>query len=358
MKEVLHSLIPVLCWLLLCGCRPVPSPSAPAKSAPSLAGAMTWLNGGEVQLADLKGKPVLLHFFDYSSAKCLPDFEQIREWQRRHGGSGLVVIGVLSPKHDFALNPLNVHGGLKRVGITYPVAVDSDYAISQRYGAIAVPSLVLVSKDGHICHQRTGAADYAREELIIQALLQETAAGKLSVPATVLVSNRVAVAASWIRELSLGMHGSSLGNQPATLTNQLGIYLLPEKREENRVYVAGTWQQQDGFLRHAADAEDDLSDCLVVRYRGGAVHAVMKPEANFWKQVFVQQDGEPVRREIAGPDLKFDEQGRSFVKVDVAGLYHLIESQSAGAHELRICTRGKGLSVYSISVSGVAPPAR
>jgi hypothetical protein len=294
-------------------------------------------------LATLRGKVVLLHFFDYASADSVRDLSYLRKWQKRYNTGQLVVLGIHAPERDFALDPINVSAGIRRLGITYPVAVDSGYQIATAYQNRQTPCFILVDKDGCLRFERVGTGQYAETETQIQTLLREiTPSVSLPVP----LANPRPVEGSVTPMLCVGNVCGRLGNEPASSTNGVATYVLPAGREPNRVYVAGQWSRHESCLRHTADVAE-LTDALVVRYRGVDVGVVMKPEDVYWKQVLVQQDGQWLPRQLAGKDVSFDETGRSYVRVNMAALYELVVGQVAGTHELTLFAQGKGLSVYS-----------
>src|SRR5882724_478165 len=67
--------------VLGCG-RAVVPPVEKLKPAPELDGGLTWLNSTPLRLAELRGKIVLLDFFEYSCVNCLRTFPYLQEWQR------------------------------------------------------------------------------------------------------------------------------------------------------------------------------------------------------------------------------------------------------------------------------------
>jgi hypothetical protein len=52
-----------------------------------------------------------------------------RAWADKYKDKGLVVIGVHTPEFGFERNADNVRHGMKEIVISFPVAVDSDYAL-------------------------------------------------------------------------------------------------------------------------------------------------------------------------------------------------------------------------------------
>jgi hypothetical protein len=157
-------------------------------------------------------------------------------------------------------------------------------------------------------------------------------------------------------ELYLGQERGKLANPDFVSTNKLTYYTLPGELEMDRVYAAGAWENQSEYLRHLEDT-GEIQNFLALQYRAVEVNVVMKPEDVYWLQVFVKQDGEWLRKEIAGADVLFDDAGRSYVKVDAARMYNLIANQPYGAHDLRLYPLSRGLSVYSFSFGTCLMPA-
>jgi hypothetical protein len=146
-------------------------------------------------------------------------------------------------------------------------------------------------------------------------------------------------------ELYLGHTRGHVGNVPS---NSVALFALPKTRDEGCIYASGAWAEQTDYLRHTRDT-DDPEDSIALRYRATEVNVVMKPEDVYWLRVFVKQDGDWLKKEIAGKDIKFDEQGRSYVETKSPRMYNLIASQPYGTYDLQLIVQSRGLSVYSFS---------
>ena len=96
---------------------------------PSLAGATGWLNCPPLTREALRGKVVLVDFWTYSCINCLRTLPYVKRWYDKYKDHGLVVIGVHAPEFAFEQDPDNVRRAVGELGITYPVAIDDDYAI-------------------------------------------------------------------------------------------------------------------------------------------------------------------------------------------------------------------------------------
>jgi thiol-disulfide isomerase/thioredoxin len=344
----------------LLGCeRPVATPVGPGRRAPELTGGLTWLNSTPVSLATLRGKVVLLNFFEYSCVNCIRTFPYLQEWQKRYASDGLVIVGVHTPQYGFSMDPQNVYAGIKQLGVTFPTVADSNSHIADAYGNRFWPHFFLIDKNGLIRFDHTGEGAYAEMELTIQKLLHEINPSH-EYPAPVLpvrdTDKPGAVCYPITAELYLGQTRGKLGNTGSDVTNGAALFSLPEKLEEGQIYASGEWANRSEYLRHTRDT-DEPQDSLALRYHATEINVVMKPEDIYWLRVFVKQDGEWLRKEIAGADIKFDEEGRSYVEARSPRMYNLIAQQPYGSYELRLIVQSRGLSVYSFSFGTCEMPS-
>ena len=90
---------------------------------------MKWLNSPPLNRKELKGKVVVIDFWTYSCINCLRSIPYVEAWSEKYKNDGLVVIGVHTPEFAFEKDPANVAKSLTDLKITYPVAIDSNYAI-------------------------------------------------------------------------------------------------------------------------------------------------------------------------------------------------------------------------------------
>jgi cytochrome c biogenesis protein CcmG, thiol:disulfide interchange protein DsbE len=101
---------------------------APAFSLPRLTGA------GDVSLASLRGKTVVLNFFASWCGPCKQEAPDLESFWRRYRSEGVVVLGVDSgdAKSD-ARRFLSAHG------VTYPIVFDARETLA--YGPYGLPGL-------------------------------------------------------------------------------------------------------------------------------------------------------------------------------------------------------------------------
>ncbi|ENN85110.1 redoxin domain protein [Rhizobium freirei PRF 81] len=141
--------------------------------APSLDGAVTWLNSPPLTSAELRGKVVLVDFWTYSCINCIRTIPYVRAWAEKYKDQGLVVIGVHAPEFAFEKNVDNVKKAIADFKIGYPVAIDNDYRIWRAFENNYWPAHYLIDAKGQVRYQHFGEGNYRQTEQAIQDLLRE-----------------------------------------------------------------------------------------------------------------------------------------------------------------------------------------
>ncbi|MCA9954956.1 MAG: hypothetical protein KC434_09570, partial [Anaerolineales bacterium] len=73
--------------------------------------------------------------------------------------------------------------------------------------------------------------------------------------------------------------------------------------------------------------------------------------------VEVVQDGRYLTQEEAGSDVLWDENGRSYVRIDRPRMVNLVNNPDFGHHTLWLTFQARGLALYSFTFTGcVASP--
>jgi thiol-disulfide isomerase/thioredoxin len=156
-------------------------------AAPSLAGAVEWLNSPPLTMEALKGKVVLVDFWTYSCINCLRAIPYVRAWADKYRDQGLVVIGVHAPEFAFEKSVDNVRKAVADLKIDYPVAIDNNYAIWRAFENEYWPAHYFIDAQGRVRHHHFGEGDYYESERVIQELLAE--AGKTDVSSNIVAVN-------------------------------------------------------------------------------------------------------------------------------------------------------------------------
>ncbi|WP_192553261.1 cytochrome c biogenesis protein DipZ [Pseudomonas sp. IzPS59] len=140
---------------------------------PSLAGAVQWLNSPELNAESLRGKVVLVDFWTYDCINCQHTLPYVKDWEKKYGKDGLVVIGVHTPEYGYERIIDNVKDQVKKLDITYPVAIDNNYAIWRNFDNQYWPAHYLIDAKGQVRYTHFGEGRYEAQEQMIQQLLKE-----------------------------------------------------------------------------------------------------------------------------------------------------------------------------------------
>jgi cytochrome c biogenesis protein CcdA/thiol-disulfide isomerase/thioredoxin len=244
---------------------------------PPLDGATTWLNSPPLTAEGLKGKVVVVDFWTYSCINCLRAIPYVRAWADKYKDQGLVVIGVHAPEFAFERNLDNVRKAIANLKITYPVAIDNDYAIWRAFGNQYWPAHYFIDAKGRIRHEHFGEGSYDESERVIQQLLAE--AGVHHVPAgLVSVAASGAEAASDTQddrspETYIGFEraehfaspGGAAGDKPHD-------YTVGGSLELNQWGLTGNWTV--GGEKATSNNKDDG---IVFRFHARDLHLVLGP---------------------------------------------------------------------------------
>jgi len=307
---------------------------------PGFEGADIWLNSAPLTKEKLAGKTVLVDFWTHSCVNCLRTIPHLKAWHEAYAGHGLVIIGVHTPEFEFEKNPEGVGRAVKRLGIAYPVVIDNDYLLWNRYRNHYWPAHYFADDRGRLRYRHFGEGDYAHSEAVIRALLEE--AGAELPPA-------------------LGAPGEGPGGQPRTPETYLGFdrleylgspetvkpgviqrYSSVRRPALNVFYLEGVWEVGGEF---AVPREPGAR--LIYRVAASSANLVMEgaPEG---ARVDLKIDGRPLAAGSRGADVTTD--GTSAVVVKDGRMYNLVETPGGHSEKtLELTFLDPGTKVYAFT---------
>lgn len=126
------------------------------------------MNGAEVNLADFKGKPLLINFWATWCPPCLEEIPYFVELVDKYKDDGLVVLGISTDDTADQLKPYAAD-----MKMNYPVLVGlNEPEVERAFGAMwAIPVTVFVKKDGNVCKEHRGTQSKEFFEQHVKALL-------------------------------------------------------------------------------------------------------------------------------------------------------------------------------------------
>jgi len=129
---------------------------APAglKTSPDIS--LTIIEGEKLQLASLRGKPVLVTFWATTCPGCVKEMPHLIELYQELAPRGLEIIGIAMDYDP----PNQVVAMRKARDIPYPVALDIHADAARAFGNVRLtPTSFLIAPDGRIVYQKIGAMD-------------------------------------------------------------------------------------------------------------------------------------------------------------------------------------------------------
>lgn len=316
-------------------------------SMPSLAGASAWLNGGKLTRADLRGHVVLVDFWTYSCINCLRALPYVEAWAKKYAASGLIVIGVHAPEFAFERNIDNVRAAIRRLGVTYPVAIDNDYAIWHGFDNEYWPAHYFIDAQGRIRHHHFGEGDYAQSERIIRALLREAGATNLPGGASAAVQGvGVEKAADFPEILSpetyIGSNRAQNFVSPGgEITSTPHAYTAPGQFALNDWALTGIWQVNPQSAQLVKSGGG-----LTFRFHARDLNLVLgTPPGSPPVPFQITLDGQ-----LPGADHGVDSTEAGTGTITGQRLYQLIRLQHPdGDHTLTIQFLSPGVSAYAFT---------
>ena len=314
-----------------------------------------WFNTSSDTL-DLSGKVVLVDFWDYTCVNCIRTLPYLNEWYKRYEKDGLVIIGVHSPEFDFAKKEKNVEHAIHEFNLRYPVVMDNNFKIWNRFSNRYWPAKYLFDKDGVLRAVHFGEGDYGNTEAMIQKLLMEINPD-LRLPRIMEPVRQTdipgAVCYRTTPETYLGYSRAKLGNDGGYVRDDTALYIAPATYDEDRVYLSGKWKAEPEFVRYAGSAG---VGSIAINYEAAEVDLVIRTdlssvgaaEDSVPGKVYVTLDGKPLAPDDRGTDVTSDSTG-TYLKFTEARMYNIVRSEAFGRHLLRLIPFSDAFAAYAFT---------
>jgi thiol-disulfide isomerase/thioredoxin len=316
---------------------------------PGFDGARGWLNSQPLTPAGLRGKVVLVDFWTYTCINWLRTLAYVRAWSQRYRLHGFVVVGVHTPEFPFERDEDNVRRAVAAMDVTYPVALDSDFAVWQAFSNHYWPAVYIADAEGRIRYHHFGEEAYEETERVIQRLLREAGRDESGDDLVSIVPDGVEANADWAH---LGSPETYLGfqqgiNLVASNVNigTPGTFVIPDALPLNGWALGGEWTIDD-----RAAVLNRPHGLIAFRFRARDVNLVLR-----------SREGSPVAFRVLvdgaapGPAHGLD--------VDAAGggvlveprLYQLIRQPGAIADQtFEIAFAAAGVEAYVFTFGWIA----
>jgi hypothetical protein len=139
--------------------------------APPFPVGGAWVNTPALSMAELRGRVVLIEFWDFCRPNSLRTLPYLKAWHERYEAHGLVVVSVHSPGFRASADEGATRAAVARLGIEHAVLLDTGFALWRDYENAGWPGRYLWSPDGTLADYHYGEGAYAECERAICALL-------------------------------------------------------------------------------------------------------------------------------------------------------------------------------------------
>jgi len=144
----------------------IPSPLV-GRPAPDFA--LSLLDGGELRLQDLRGRPVVVNFWaSWCYPACWNEAPRLEATWQRYKDRGVVLIGIIYQDTE-----ANARDFIAKHGKSYPNGMDPRSRTAIEYGVYGVPETFFIDREGKIAHKHIGEIDMetvtAQTELLVAA---------------------------------------------------------------------------------------------------------------------------------------------------------------------------------------------
>lgn len=163
MRKLLEALFVLACLMPWPAKAAVDESTAPDFTLESLAGE-------HVRLEELRGQVVLINFWASWCGPCRQEMPVLDRLHQRYQSTGFTVLGI------------NVEGEVApaksivdKTAVTFPVLIDAGQSVSKLYDLKAMPSTVVVDRDGKVrfVHRGYKPGDEEKYVEVVKSLILE-----------------------------------------------------------------------------------------------------------------------------------------------------------------------------------------
>jgi peroxiredoxin len=134
---------------------------APSTAAPDFT--LRTMTGPNLRLGEQRGRVVMVNFWATWCGPCREEMPQLNRLYERYKAAGFVLLGV--NVDDDSKKAADVAA---KLGVTFPVLLDSDKVVSKLYDLNTMPSTVIIDRSGNVRYVHRGylagtEADYEKQ---------------------------------------------------------------------------------------------------------------------------------------------------------------------------------------------------
>lgn len=322
---------------------------------PDLSVVPGWINGDRAIADSLRGHPIVVALWSDTDPECLRALPMLESWHQAYRRYGARIIGVHEPDFAFAADAQVPTRVARRLGLNFPIALDSAGAIRQTLGAPSDgPRIVLADSSGTIVATASGNGQMAVIEQALRAQFRHLHP-ELDFPSDPGLAHAPSTPGPGagtpaVRVVPLGVtrvrEGPLAGATPGRSQSFTAEFRYQVEGRPYVPYPVGLWTPGgDG----ATAARGGAENFVALRYDAGALWAVLGAPRGEPVRVWVLSDEQWLTADALGADARRDARGASYVDVTEPRLYALCRER-AGNHVVKLSPGAPGLTVYALIV--------
>lgn len=139
----------------------------PEVGRPAPAFSVPLFDGGDVTLADLRGKPAVVNFWASWCIPCVDEAPELEKTWQAYKDRGVAFLGI-----DYVDTEPKAREFMQKHGITYPNGPDLGSRISYEYRIKGVPETFVIDKEGIVRFVKIGPTTADELRSVLEPLLR------------------------------------------------------------------------------------------------------------------------------------------------------------------------------------------
>lgn len=136
-------------WLAALAAGTAMAAIAPSSTAPDFT--LHTMNGPNMRLQEQRGKVVMINFWATWCGPCRQEMPHLDRLYDKYKSSGFVLMGI-----NVDDDTRNAAAVAAKLGVRFPVLLDTDKQVSRLYDLSTMPSTVIVDRDGKVRYVHRG----------------------------------------------------------------------------------------------------------------------------------------------------------------------------------------------------------
>ncbi|HYW33782.1 MAG TPA: redoxin family protein [Balneolaceae bacterium] len=342
-----------------------PTVGQPAPELPT--GGVKWINSKPLSLKKLRGKVVLIDFWEYTCINCIRSFPFEKKLYKRYHNDGFEILGIHDPEFDVAYKTPNVRKAVKRFNLPWPVAADPWFSIWKAYNSHTWPNYFLIGPKGKLLGHYPGEGHDAQIEKTIQKQLSKIDKNFDPSKYPIKKQNWFSPSCGDMTEETYVGKWYGRGKLQGQGGYQSGVrhFKAGKVPDDGHFVLTGKWKTaKNGAIFQGTSHSSAPSSLdpvgnnayphITLKYHAREIYSVINishAKNDQGVKVYVSQDGHYLTKKNADADTQFDPQGRSYIMVKNPRMYYLVLNQKGddGTHVITLWPSKPGLTVNSFT---------